>query len=733
MPGLDFSAFAGPAGAAAARATAPQPQGAALDFSAAARPRSFGEDLAGFVNKVDQSIPFGQDLASGADALVALASGKANDFGTAFQQAQAARSGVASSFQQAHPRAAALASGTGIALQALPAFATGGASLGANALADGAPAAANVVSTPAAKGLLGIAAREAPTAGKLAATGGAYGVLNGLGSPGSVQDRVTAARDAVIPGMFGGVVAPYTLGGLASGGSWVANKVAGWPVSQAVARRTAGVASGLAENVPKMFVQDNGQVSPEAAARGRQMALRAITQMMTRNGITPDALNANPDVGRGITAAEAIGNEGIGAVAGYARRPGATGDMVDKNLRARGADMGERFAGDIHYQTGISPELATGGVDGLVAQGRATAKPLYEAALSLPTPVWGGDLPSLAQEKPVQQALDHVGTWMRLAGLQPDVAGEAVDPDTGAKVTGEDLKSVMEGQPTATAWDLVKKRMDRMLELDEAGNPILTGKRGGENRLVMQANQRLTQNLRDQIPGYGVALDTAGDYLKVQDAYARASNMLTRHWSPSQVQDFYANLGTQPERTAVRQAFARQLYDQVDNGTLSPSYFLGRGGGPRQALQQKLATVFSPKAADALMASANAEQRMGQAAAQMRPSVGSVTSVAMQHSADQDLSAEQAATQALQRGNLHGAVMSTLFGPAIRASGAPGQLPYRDALGGLLMMTPPDLADVIMNNGGMPPSGPPPGPRPFKPPPMAAPLAGVLGTAAAQK
>jgi hypothetical protein len=690
MPGPDLSAGAVRVGAAmAARAAGPDLSAGAIRIgpaAAPARPRSWMDDVTGTMATFNEAIPFADEAEAGADTVRRLVTGQAKDLGEGWRQARQFQVDQMAGLRQEHPAAAALATGTGYGMQLIPALMTGGASAAPQiAAAAGAPT---------------LAARAAQVA-KLATTGAAYAAGNSLAGRGNIQERVQDADASMPAGAALGVAIPSA----ASAAGATARALAKAPVVRGTVRRLGGVIGALGESAPRLVTDAPPKVSAPAAARGEQRATAFVGDLMRRQGLGVDQLADNPQAGRGLTGAEALGPEAVQQVIGLSRRPGATGQTAFQQLRGRANDALERFAGDVEHHTGISPELATRGVDMAVKQGRVEAAPLYKAALEQDRPVIGGELPFLIKEGPVHRAMDHVQTWMRLAGLTDAAPTIVEDPETGLKVTGNDLRSLIQMAPTPTAWDLVKKRMDRMLELDDAGKPILTGKRGGENALIMQANQRLTANLRGQIPGYSAALDRAGDYLKIQEAYDRASNMLSNNWTAAKVQDFYSGLGTKAEKLAVRQAFARQLYDMIDKGTLRPNIFLGYGQGKRAAITKKLAAVFNPKVANALEASARAEDDMQTLGGRMRPMTNSVTSEAGFSGAEQDLQAEEEAQKRFLRGDLKGGLFSSVLGPAVRSAGAPGGLAYRDALGRLLLMSPQDLAAHMAGN-----VPPPPGP-----------------------
>ncbi len=662
-----------PKGYALVSAAPPPPPPGYQAVAPAAPKRSLLDEAAGFMTNMNEVIPLADEAAAGVDALRRWGEGKAKDLGEGWRQARDYQLAQQQGYSAAHPLMADLAKGTGYAVQAVPAL----MSAGATAAPSAAEAAAAHASAAASRSMAARAGRAAIPLLKGATAGAAYAAGNALAGRGDIPQRVRAADASMIPGALVGAAIPAAVG--------IARAVAG------PTRRVAGAVGANAAALKNAVTAEAPEVTPRMAAHGEDQALAFLRDQLERKGVTPEALAANPMAARGITAGEAMGPSTQQEMVSLARRPGATGDSAFDIFTARNADLPQRQIGDIEYHTGISPELARGGVDAVVARGRAEVKPLFDEALAAPGPVWNTDLANLAKRPVIKKAIGAAVDSLLNAGLEPTAPGFAIDPDTGLKMTGEDLQSLIEMQPTARAWDLARKKAQSLIQLDQTGAPITTGQLGEFNRNLMVAGSDLSRALREAVPGYSDALDQSGDYLKVQEASQRAANMLfNNRWSAHQVAEYFHGLGTEPERTAVKQAFARQLYDQADQGTLYASKFTGAGGADRNIIRDKLAAVFRPDAADRMISSIKADWAMTAAGQRIKPLSNSTTGEAQMAAAVHDQAAGEDVARHLRRGNIKGALASAIA-PSVNGAVSPGSIAFRDALGRMYLMSPAEL------------------------------------------
>lgn len=452
----------------------------------------------------------------------------------------------------------------------------------------------------------------------------------------------SVATSAPIGAAYGAGGAPdgQHAAGAASGAALGALMSAGLPVAGAmlgpVLRRGGQTAINALQGV-KNIGRDAG--APATAAE-QALAQSKVLQMMKASKTTPGALASHPAVasGKPVTTAEAIGRQGITNLAALARRSGPTGDALQATLADRMAMAPQRLQQDFASAAGIHPEAASGDIDGLIGKLQVQAKPLYDAALSHPDPVWNPDLAKLAQRPVVRKAIAQVGADMQNAGKDPTAAGLKLDPDTGLHVLNPDLSNALEQQPTAQTWDAVKKAIGRQIERNPVSGRPLPDSQSSGNYGVRAASQDLTGALAGDpgngvpgaIPGYRAALDKAGDYLRLQDAFDKGSKLIT---SPSVDEtDFgsvYSGLDDASQQ-AFLGGFANKLYDMAQNGRLNANVFKA----PR--VQQKIATVLGPDNANSFLQNVQLEGHMAQAGSRMMPGNGSPTMELTNAAAEQE-------------------------------------------------------------------------------------------------
>lgn len=184
------------------------------------KPQGIVANLAGAAATLNRSIPFVDEASDAARAFLQtgadLATGKAHlqpEVGkTALQSAsdiirqhylanQARTAALAQGFETAHPVASDLVKGAGMAVQAVPAMATAGASAVPEITASAAPA----------RGLLAASARALKPGADSAVTAGLAAQVNGLGSDGTLRRRLQNANEATVPAMAIGAALPPAL------------------------------------------------------------------------------------------------------------------------------------------------------------------------------------------------------------------------------------------------------------------------------------------------------------------------------------------------------------------------------------------------------------------------------------------------------------------------------------------------------------------------------------------
>lgn len=395
----------------------------------------------------------------------------------------------------------------------------------------------------------------AARAGRSALVGGAIGAGQGAGNTqgGLAKRAVGAATGGTVGAIAGGTIPIATTVG-AKVGRGVAN------VLTDTGRAAARMANGVPLNVTAL------PTPAESAA-----ALRQVANVAKSTGRSGADLNYAAATGKPITVAEAIGRPAVTQAAAIARRAGTTGDNMNAAMAVRGEDAPSRIMSDFQDLTGITPSAAKGSIDDIVATGRARARPLYDAALASPDPVWSPELAKLATRPAIKDAMKQAYVDLRNAGQDPEGMGLAIDPDTGNPIAGDDLQAVTAFQPNAAAWDATKKAVAGLVEKDAFGHPLPDTLSSG-NYGIRTANQDLTAALRDPdtgIPGYGDALDTSSDYLGLSSAFKRGQQLFS---DPKvSATDFAAHMdGLGPsERDAFVGGVGSGLYGKAQQGLMT--------------------------------------------------------------------------------------------------------------------------------------------------------------------
>lgn len=446
--------------------------------------------------------------------------------------------------------------------------------------------------------------------------------------------------------------------------------------------------NALANRVAKPLVKTVGEWLTPAAERApiidpaEQGGADYVSRLMQAANKSPQDLTTAATLvgGKPLTAAEAIGPNGISAVTALARRQGTTGENALAQLSERASGMRDRILDDYAAQAGVHPDAAQGAIDDLVAAGRKSVEPMFKQALSVPGPVWSGTLQTLSKRPVIQTAINQAKTDLLNADIHPGVMGLASGPDEGKLL------------PTAEAWDLIRKNVAGQVERDPFGKPIPDSiSRGNYN--VNQSLRDLTAELKKTVPGYGDALDASGDYLSMQKAFENGKKYIL---SPTLTADKFATQFAKlsdPEKEAFKGGTANALYNKAQSGQLFPSIF------KRPILSDKLSTVLGPDNAQTFLKNMETEANMSKAGARMMPGTNSTTGEVVNEAAEQDkvgaVMDALHATKHAATGNAlgFGLKMKDLaqkLGAFAKTPGMP--IPVRDEAGKLLLMKPGDLA-----------------------------------------
>lgn len=455
------------------------------------------------------------------------------------------------------------------------------------------------------------------------------------------------------------------------------------PVKASIAQILGGflaVPEGSSTAAYNAFKTPPPKLSPQDAAR------EYVSRVLTPSDLAAAEKSAG---GKPVISAESTKPASV-AIGALARREGATADALAGEMAARNAAAPERILDDFAGSAGIDPRLAQGDIEGYIASGRKTVKPMFDQALAGDKGVWNSDLERLSNRPVVQSAMKSVVEDLKNADIDPVGLGfTAQDPVTG--------KFIQQPRPTAQAWDMVKKRVGQSIERDTFGKIIPDSISPG-NYHVNNASRDITAALRDALPGYGDALDASGDYLSMHSAFKDGQSfILNPKVSAAQVQSHIATLSPS-EAQAFKGGIANKLFDLQQNGRLGAKF------ADAPSIQAKLASALGRDNASTFLKSLGTEKNMANFSRLRVPGAGSPTAEYTAAMADQDansglaMSGLQLGADAVKSGPLR-AIGNMAVGKAQDAAAAwltrGMAIPVRDEAGKLLMLPPSDLASIL--------------------------------------
>lgn len=534
------------------------------------------------------------------------------------------------------------------------------------------------------------------------------GALAGLFNARKAED---VPKDVVMGGVAGGALggaAPLAGAGLTTGYRVIAKPAA---------QRVAGAVRAVAGDTKNLVTGKPAEVSPKAAAEAEAKAKRYLLERIKQANTTPKEIanRANPNAPQ--TVAGAIGPSAIQEVKSLGARPGKTSTTAYDLYSSRAAERNQRILSHIHETTGIDPETARSGVEGVVKAGRQAADPLFTAMRENTAPVWNEELARLVQEDPhVRRALATVVNNTR----KPTAPGIRLDPDTGLLSDSRSLSDAVEHQPTASTWEDVRQQLGQDIVRDAFGRPVPNAL-SPFNRQVTTAAEDLTGLLRKHVPGMEEALTVAGDYKSIEGAFNRTTGkLLSRQFRPDQFATLWGTLKTPAEQRAARHALAADLFDRAENDKLPLSQLT------TPSVRKKLTTAFGPDKAEDIIKQLAAEHAMKAEEQAARPMMNSPTGPIQLTARAHDEAAGVDLIGDLHRHGIAGALSAAVVAPLkSAASGAlsPHGMAFRDALGELYLSHPADLPELV---GKLPEPKRLPPVAPYLIGPAVAPTAGAL-------
>lgn len=624
------------------------------------------------------ALPFMDEAADGLQAVSNLVQGRATSPGEAWAQARGAGARDVAYLEATRPKTAALTRGVGLAGQALVP-----AGIGARAVAAapslGQAALRSGVLGATAGGVSGYGAGEGQDRGRSAIEGAGVGGAVGTALPFAVP-AVSALVDRASPVIRQGVSAAA-------------------PMVEGVGRAVPAV-DDLAGNVAARM---RAMAPPPPTMAGpEQIALRHLAKTLQASGMSLDDLRNAP---AGITSAEAMGPTGRRQIGALARMDGQTGPELEALVAGRASGRMGNLKDAFADATGQNPDAVEGNMEALLSAGRAKAKPLYEAAYS-DTLEMTPTLREIVQRPAVQKGLREARGQMLNAGLDPDAQGLIVDPASG------DVPIIrITKQPSLQVLDYAKRSIDDDVSdlIDKATGKF---KRPNEANSLIQVADDLRTELTRQSDSYRQALETSGDYLRVNAAFKDASKMLFNgKESPRALAQRLSKM-TDSEREALKAGVANHALMLVNTGKMKPGLFSTQG------VQQKLRILLGDEQAGKLIQTAEVEVQKVAFERRYGPDAGSGTQPFIQGASEIDESTGAASDVGTM-------VIDTLTNPvgALKKGGAslinygvdrltqPGQIAARDAIGQLYLNDPRELAAFLEANPVNVPAPAFPGPR----------------------
>jgi hypothetical protein len=623
------------------------------------------------------ALPFMDEAADGLQAASNLVQGRAKSPAEAWAQARGASGKAVANLEATRPKTAALTRGVGLASQALVPAGVGARAVAA-APSLGQAAVRSGVLGATAGGVSGYAAGEGRNRGRSAVEGAAVGGAFGGALPYAVP-AVSALVDRASPLVRQGLSAAA-------------------PMVEGVGRAIPAV-DDLAGNVAMRM---RAMAPPPPTMAGpEQIALRHLSKTLQASGLSLDDLRNAP---QGITAAEAMGPTGRRQIGALARMDGNTGPELEALVAGRASGRMGNLKDAFADATGQNPDAVEGSMEALLSAGRVKAAPLYDAAYS-DTLEMTPTLREIVQRPAVQKGLREAREQMLNAGLDPDAQGLIVDPASG------DIPIIrITKQPSLQVLDYAKRSIDD--DISSLRDSLGTITKPNKANALIQTASELRDELTRQSDNYRQALETSGDYLRVNAAFKDASKMLFNgKESPRALAQRLSKM-TDSEREALKAGVANHALTLVNTGKMKPGLFSAQG------VQQKLRILLGDEQAGKLIQTAEVEAQKAAFERRYAPDAGSGTQPFMQGASEIDESTGAASdvgtlvidtitnpVGALKRGG------ASLINYGVDRATQPGQIAARDAIGQLYLNDPRELAAYLEANPVNLPPPAFPGPR----------------------
>lgn len=293
--------------------------------------------------------------------------------------------------------------------------------------------------------------------------------------------------------------------------------------------------------------------------RVTRQAIQRIQQALQRDGITPQqAANELRLMGIEATLADVAGENVRGLARAVQSIPGRARDLGREVLDVRQTGQSARVSEEINQTLRQGTDYRDT-LSALIAQRRAHAKPLYDAAYAQEVP-FTVELQALFSRPAIRDAWPKAQTIARNEGID---LPEIFLRDADGQLT---LNTAI--APTTQALDFIKRGLDDIVE--NARNPLTGGVVGDNARSVDSVRKMLLETVDNLNPLYKEARAVyAGDSaslsaLRQGREFGQAIGRIAKEGTdPEQIAESLSRM-SEGERAFFRDGLAKGLVDLID-------------------------------------------------------------------------------------------------------------------------------------------------------------------------
>lgn len=551
--------------------------------------------------------------------------------------------------------------------------------------------------------------------GRGALVGAPVGAAAGFGAgQGGFHDRMISAVYGGVPGAaIGGstpVMADFT-------------KNIGAPAAKELGKTLNNYFRRAYQKVSGMSPeQAQKALSPQDQQKMADMALQYVRDLVKSSGTTAQKLTDDPahKLGIPVTTAESIGRRGEVEMQKNIRRSGMAAQNATPMFRQRMEETPSAVEADLGKVTGVDPSTIQGNFEKTIQTMKERNPALYKRALDIPAPdlETQPELKALLMRPSVKLAISKARDIAAEEGLNPDevvkVAGvrnkvygldasgnhalvdAPKDMDPNDRRVIKDPTEITLVNPTMRTWDYVKRGLGDVI-YDKYKNPV-TGKLD-LSRVGSSQEKKTLDALRDNLfrmsPDYKTAVETAGEPIRMQEAYEDAPKLLSSNVS---VSDFHKRIDrmSPSDVEALKGGLINAVKERADSGKPMKAFLTSPG------FKEKARTLLGTSQANAFIDHVNQRLRLKESASRMLN--GSPTMELTTAAEQEDKNANDMfsfAHRGVRRGFVH-AGMELALDKAKRAH-ATMTTPYheelRNQISRLLMQSPDKTRSVLEQLG----------------------------------